>query len=279
MVQEFSFLYGRFGLTSAPSFSQNSSFAPTNTKPLLALSNFGFETPNTPNGTFSGSQTNGPTGWTAYNNGPTNSSRFFGVWDATGTTSFEQPIPEGQQMGVVFLDDTLGLEAGLEQTLVTQLQPNTRYTLRVAVGNFAPSAGSTWDFTGFPGYRVELLAGGNVLEVDNNTLSPAEGQFLLSTLVYDTGPTVPAQALGIRLVILNGPGVEVNFDNVILDASSLPQVTVSGATTPSDVLVVFTGILQESDNLSDWTTLDPQPTSPATFPTDTTFKFWRAMLP
>lgn len=246
---------------------------------LLPVTNFGFETPNTPDGTFSGSQTNGPPGWTAYNDGPTNSNRFFGVWDPTGTTSFELPIPEGQQMGVLFLDDALGLEAGLEQTLVTQLQPNTRYTLSVEVGNFAPSAGSTWDFTGFPGYRVELLAGGNALVVDNNTLSPAEGQFLLSTIVYDTGPTVPAQALGIRLVNLNGLGVEVNFDNVMLDATPLPQVAVSAAETPGDVLVVFTGILQESDNLVNWTTLDPQPTSPATFPTDTDFKFWRAMQP
>ncbi|MGJ8678411.1 MAG: hypothetical protein ACSHX0_12910 [Akkermansiaceae bacterium] len=249
---------------------------------LLALTNFSFETPNTPNGTFSGSQSTGPSGWTAYNTGPTNADRFFGVWDPTGTTSYEQPLPEGQQVGVVFLDDALGLEAGLEQTLVTQVQPNTRYTLSVAVGNFAPQSGELWDFTGFPGYRVELLAGGNVLAIDNNTLSPAEGQFLLSTIVYDTGSTVAAEALGIRLVNLNGVGVEVNFDNVTLDASPLPpapQITVSTAENSDDILVVFTGILQESDNLLSWTTLEPQPASPATFPSDADFKFWRAVQP
>ncbi len=202
---------------------------------LLTVTNSGFETPNTANGSFNGSQTTGPSGWSVYNTAPTNSNRFFGVWDPTGTLSYTLPLPQGQQVGVVFLDDTLGFEAGLVQTLTATLQASTHYTLNVAVGNFAPSAGDPWNFTGFPGYRVELLVGGIVMSTDNNTLAPTEGQFLTSTVEFITGPA-PAnqgQSLGIRLVSLNGTGVEVNFDAVTLDATPIPEpastVTLLGA--------------------------------------------------
>ena len=190
----------------------------------LVVANASFESPNTANGTFSGSQTLGPAGWTVYNTGPTNSNRFFGVWDPTGTASFVS-IPHGQQVGAVFLDDALGLEAGLQQVLGNTLQLSTQYTLTVGVGNFAPSAGDPWNFTGFPGYRVELLAGTTVLAADNNTLSPAEGVFLTSTVNFTTGVSHAnaGQALRIRLVNLNGPGVEVNFDQVGLDAEAVPE--------------------------------------------------------
>jgi len=192
----------------------------------LVITNPSFETPNTANGTFSGNSATGPSGWgwSVYNTGPTNSNRFFGVWDVTGTTSFVA-IPHGQQVGVVFLDDALSLEAGLRQTLGDTLQLTTEYTLSVGVGNFAPPG--PWNFTGFPGYRVELLAGSTVLAMDNNTLSPGEGIFQTSTVTFTTGASHPnsGQALAIRLVSLNGPGVEVNFDNVTLNAVTVPEPT------------------------------------------------------
>lgn len=195
----------------------------------LVVANPSFETPNTPNGTFSGNSTTGPAGWgwSVYNTGPTNSDRFFGVWDPTGTPSYVA-IPHGQQVGVVFLDDALSLEAGLRQTLSDTLQLLTAYTLTVGVGNFAPSpGGDPWNFTGFPGYRVELLAGSTVLAMDNNTLAPGEGIFQTSTVTFTTGGSHPnaGQALAIRLVNLNGPGVEVNFDNVNLNAEIVPEPT------------------------------------------------------
>lgn len=195
----------------------------------LVVTNPSFETPNTPNATFSGNSTTGPAGWgwSVYNTGPTNSNRFFGVWDATGTPSYVA-IPHGQQVGVVFLDDALSLEAGLRQTLGDTLQLNTEYTLTVGVGNFAPSpGGDPWNFTGFPGYRVELLAGSTVLAMDNNTLAPGEGIFQTSTVTFTTGGSHAnaGQALAIRLVNLNGSGVEVNFDNVNLNAETVPEPT------------------------------------------------------
>jgi len=192
----------------------------------LVVTNPSFETPNIVSGSFSGNMTTGPSGWgwSVYNTGPTNSNRFFGIWDSTGTPSFVA-IPHGQQVGVVFLDDALSLEAGIQQTLGDTLQLTTEYTLTVGVGNFAPPG--PWNFTGFPGYRVELMAGSTVLAMDNNTLAPGEGIFQTSTVTFTTGASHPnaGQALAIRLVSLNGPGVEVNFDNVTLNAEIVPEPT------------------------------------------------------
>jgi hypothetical protein len=86
-----------------------------------------------------------------------------------------------------------------------------------------------FQFGGFPNYRIDLLAGTNVLASDNNTLLLDEGRFLTSTVAVSTGNNHPlaGQTLGIRLVNLNNaPGIEVNFDNVRLDASPVPRPTV-----------------------------------------------------
>jgi len=126
----------------------------------------------------------------------------------------------------VFLDNVTGIaEAGLRQTLASTLQLSTQYTLTVQIGNFRPSVGDPWNFTGFPGYRVDLLAGSTLIASDNNTLSPAEGRYLTSTVSFATGlaHANAGQALAIRLVSLNGPGVEVNFDQVTLDAVAVPE--------------------------------------------------------
>jgi len=193
----------------------------------LTVINPSFELPDIAGGTFSGNTSNGPVGWgwSAYYIGPARPSRFFGVWDATGTPSFVA-VPHGRQVGVVFLDDALGLEAGIRQTLADTLQPFTEYSLSVGVGNFAPSpGGDPWNFAGFPGYRVELLAGNAVLALDNNSLNPGEGVFQTATVNFTTGAAHAnmGQALTIRLINLNGPGVEVNFDNVSLNALAVPE--------------------------------------------------------
>ena len=193
---------------------------------LLPINNPSFENPVTAPGIFAGGQTSGPAGWTVYNRGATNNLRFFGVWNPATTPSFTDPVPDGANVGVVFLDNTTGIaEAGLQQVLAATLQPSTRYTLTVDVGNFAPSAGAPWNFTGFPGYRVDLLAGSTVIASDNNTLQPAEGRFLTSTvaITIERSHVNAGQALGIRLVSLNGPGVEVNFDRVRLDAVAVTE--------------------------------------------------------
>ncbi len=196
----------------------------------LVVANPGFEATPTGNGTFLGNNTTGPAGWgwTVANTGPTNGNRFFGVWDPTGTPSYIPARPAGENVGVIFLDDVLGLEARLQQVLADTLQLSTEYTLTVEVGNFRPSpGGDPWNFTGFPGYRVDLFAGSTLLASDNNTLAPAEGVFLTSTVTFTTGLAHPnaGQPLAIRLVNLNGPGagVEVNFDSVSLNAETVPE--------------------------------------------------------
>lgn len=194
---------------------------------LVTIANPSFENPVTAPAMFSGGQNSGPTGWAVYNTVAPDSFRFFGVWNPTTTDSYSDPIPDGTNIGVVFLSNSTNLaEAGLEQVLATPLQLSTQYTLTVEVGNFDPGAGGApWDFTGFPGYRVDLMAGSTVLASDNNTLAPAEGRFLTSTVSLTTGASHAnaGEALRIRLVNLNGPGVEVNFDRVTLDATAVPE--------------------------------------------------------
>jgi len=200
---------------------------------LLTVQNAGFETPFLADNTFNVSSP-GPSGWSAY--GTINhNNRSIGAVNPTGSTLYPGGAPEGRNVGVVFLMDNpgnqsqfAGIESGLVQTLAATLQTNTRYTLTVEVGNMAndPSPSNTFVFTGFPGYRVDLLAGGQVIASDNNSLLPSEGTFLTSQFSLSIGAShvLAGQSLGIRLVNLNaGPGIEVNFDNVRLDATAIPE--------------------------------------------------------
>ena len=193
---------------------------------LVTISQPSFESPVTAPATFTGTQTTGPTGWAVYNSGATNNQRFFGVWNPSTTNSYIGGAPAGLNIGVVFLQNTTGIaEAGLQQTLGATLQLATQYTLTVEVGNFSDADPGPFNFTGFPGYRVDLFAGSTLLVSDNNTLAPGEGMFATSVVSFTTGASHAnaGQALGIRLVNLNGPGTEVNFDNVRLDATSVPE--------------------------------------------------------
>ncbi|MDF3056633.1 MAG: hypothetical protein K0R17_848 [Rariglobus sp.] len=203
---------------------------------LLAIQNAGFETLFLANNTFNVAAP-GPAGWSVYGT-IDHGYRSIGVLNPTGSTLYTGNAPEGRNVGVVFLLDNAfnqsqfaGIESGLVQTLAATLQTNTRYTLTVEIGNIAnavpnPQPPSDVIFAGFPGYRVDLLAGGQVIASDNNSLLPAEGAFLTSQFELSIGAShvLAGQALGIRLVNLNaGPGVEVNFDHVRLDATAIPE--------------------------------------------------------
>ena len=205
----------------------------------LPISNPSFENPASPPATFTGGMTFGPTSWSVYNTGATDGFRYFGVWNPTTTDSYDLPIPDGSNVGVVFLQNTFSLaEAGLQQVLTSTLQLSTHYTLTVEVGNFDPGASTVpFDFTGFPGYRVDLLAGSTVIASDNNTLQPAEGQFLTSivSVSISAAHANAGQPLTIRLVNLNGPGIEVNFDRVALNAVAVPE--------PSTAMLSMAGAL------------------------------------
>lgn len=142
--------------------------------------------------------------------------------------------PEGDHVAIVFLQgDIGGAPMGLSQILGETLVPNQRYTLSVQIGDIASGTGPPpcdvfgfFDLDGFPGYRVQLLAGGVVIAEDNNSLAPllSDGVFMETTIeaVIDSDHPQLGQPLEVRLINLNmidtpeHPGIEVDFDDVRL---------------------------------------------------------------
>jgi hypothetical protein len=197
-----------------------------------------------------------PAGWTAfYAGGSAFAGAYLGVLNpgtaadhAPNPAYFPAGAPEGDNAALVYMDgDAGGAEFGIEQELAATLEPDTTYTLTVEVGNIASGAGlvvpytSFFDLDGFPGYRVQLLAGGVVLAEDAGVLSPGEGVFETATVVH-TSASAPAQQgepLAIRLLTRNQPdvpgvsGLEVDFDDVRLEsgptvgAVPLPPIAVA----------------------------------------------------
>ena len=151
--------------------------------------------------------------------------------------NFPGGAAEGSRVAIAFNFTGSGGqgEYGFVQHLGATLQASTAYTLEVEIGNIASAfatSGEFFDLDGFPGYRVDLLAGGVVLASDNNTLAGAipEGQWATSTVQFTTGAAHAqlGQTLSIRLVNLNvvdpvdpGANLEVDFDDVRLDASAV----------------------------------------------------------
>jgi hypothetical protein len=184
-----------------------------------------------------------PSGWSPY--GAVGGFAFIGVLnpgvqaDEPLATYFPDGAPQGDNVALTFFDGHQGgAEFGIQQTLAATLQLRTRYTLTVEVGNIAsgvsvvpPFAGfGFFDLRGFPGYRIDLLAGTTVIASDNDTLNPDEGEFLTSTfdVVIGNDHDDENSPLTIRLVNLNNQDIndpiidlEVDFDDVRLDASPL----------------------------------------------------------
>lgn len=204
----------------------------------IQINNHGFEDNIVANNTF---PIMTPQGWSIYD--PHNISsggNVVGVLNPTGSTFFPGGAPEGNNVGLVWLNDGEGagnhLPMGLSQVLSTELMSNTHYTLTVEIGNIDSGIGAPpfdsfgfFNIKGFPGYAVQLLAGGALIAEDYNLLgnSIGEGMFATSTIEVDTGNVAAGQALEIRLINLNlpgttaEPGIEVDFDNVHLDAISI----------------------------------------------------------
>ena len=198
-----------------------------------------------------------PNGWDAY--GAVGNGAFIGVLSPgvagidAGATNFPLGAPEGDNVALMYFDgDMTGPEFGLQQTLVETLQPNTIYSLSAAVGNIASGKSSVepyqsrgpYNLDGFPGYRVELLAGDTVIAVDSDSLqavlqSPeGEGVFAVTTLGTTIGDTHPllGQPMRIRLISRNEMdipgvrGIEVDFDDISLDATPVISGDYNGDT-------------------------------------------------
>jgi hypothetical protein len=184
-----------------------------------------------------------PAGWQSY--GAVGAPAYIGVLNPGVlaneplATAFPAGAPEGDNVVLTFYDGHAGgAEFGVQQTLAATLSDYTVYTLTVEICNIAsgssavqPYAGfGFFDLRGFPGYRIELTAGGATIAADNDSLNPSEGLFELSTvrLVVGDEHARLGQSLGIRLVNLNLQDIddpiidlEVDFDDVRLDASPL----------------------------------------------------------
>lgn len=158
--------------------------------------------------------------------------------------NFPNGAADGQRVAIAFNDQTTGGdgEYGLQQETTHVWTANTSYTLEVEIGNIASGQSLGFGFfnlNGFPGYRVELLAmdgvgGITVIAEDDNTLDGTipEGEWATSTVSHTTGNSDPTlgQFIGIRLVNLNivdatdpTADIEVDFDNVRLDATAIPE--------------------------------------------------------
>lgn len=190
-----------------------------------------------------------PSSWSAYYAGSPEADMYLGVLNpgtradhAPAPPCFPAGAPEGDNVVLLYADgDEVGGEYGVEQQLAATLQADTHYTLSVEVGNIASCAGLVspyldfYDLDGFPGYRVQLLAGGVLLAEDAGALSPAEGVFETATLelVTDGAPAQQGQPLSIRLLnrhqadVPGVTGLEVDFDDVRLDAAPVAQVPVA----------------------------------------------------
>ena len=198
----------------------------------LGVGNHSFETD--PNDNFEFYFGN-PTGWSLIDNGNIvdGAGDVQGTLTVTGSSYFGGSAPDGDNVAILFIGSDVGTsEIGLGQVLGDVLTANTTYTLTVAVGNI--NSGPTqqfgnFDLSGFPGYRIELLAGGTVLASDSEGIaSPiSEGVFADRTVSYtaSAADALLGQSLEIRLYNTNltdpafpGVDLEVDFDNVRLDA-------------------------------------------------------------
>jgi len=110
----------------------------------------------------------------------------------------------------------------LSQVLGTALQPNTMYLLEVDVGGRADYIPA--------GYKVQLLAGGNVLAEAMGVVN--QPGWVPVSVSHNSGAVQPGQLLEIRL--LHESGVQVDFDDVRL---------LEGVPEPAGFVLIGTGLI------------------------------------
>jgi autotransporter-associated beta strand protein len=168
------------------------------------------------NPSFEDNSSNPPVGWSAVNGGA------IAFIPSTDQYNPLTKIPDGTNVASVFAG---AAGDGISQTLAATLQADNTYTLTVQIGDPADLA--------FDGYTIQLLADGNVLAQDDNTQTPANGDFTTATAtyVYDAGDAaLVGQPLEIRLLSkgLVGSSSDVNFDNVQLTVALGNPLAVPG---------------------------------------------------
>jgi hypothetical protein len=175
---------------------------------LLTVANNSFETPIVTNPTGFISSTGSVGGWTFTGGQQGFANPTIGQSSGNSWYGPSPTLPNGNQVA-------WSNGGTISQTLSATLQTNTVYTLSAFVGNRLS--------LNFPGYNIGLYAGGNLL-ASNSGVTPADGTFAPVTVSYTSGISVtPGQALEIRLTSLSGFQGQTNFDNITLDAASIPE--------------------------------------------------------
>jgi alpha-L-rhamnosidase len=164
-----------------------------------------------------------PTGWTAFNEGGSTDigSQNAGGVDYTVSDPLAAPA-EGRQYCFINMFDS-GITGGIYQD-VGPLQPDTAYSLSVAIGSRADRVNS-------PGI-ISLVNGsdntGAVLAVGGG-LPASQNKWQNYLLNYTTGPTARGE-LTIVLSVAGGPSIQADFDNVQLTATPVaPKAPVLSA--------------------------------------------------
>jgi len=153
---------------------------------------------------------------------------WYGVWDPE--TDDYSDGASGRE-NIAYIETRSRPETGIvwfEQTISGVSLSADDYYLQVDVGNSDPNDDEGYNYAGFPGYEIQILAGGNLLGSDANTLSPEENQFLTSQVSFSITDQFDGN-LTIKLMNLSqGAGREVDFDNVRV--SDAPLATPEPAT-------------------------------------------------
>ncbi len=133
-----------------------------------------------------------------------------GVWNPGSQyyNNIGHPLPNGSQVG-------WSSGGTATQTLVATLQPNTTYTLSIAVGgrnDISPGVGTS--------YAVQLLVAGSPVA----WVTPVTPPILAWTTLTATYTSPSSVLAGQHLVILiSATQRQLDFDNVKLEATSVPE--------------------------------------------------------
>jgi hypothetical protein len=174
-----------------------------------------------------------------------------GTWSGTYGTKKYIVASDGYLLAYANSADNSGADAGLSQTLPETFAADTTYTLTVDVANDGY-------FTEQVDYKVQLLAGGVILEQDNNEQHelpiPQGGgtaPWYTSEVVYEYDEVADANKLGepleIRLLAINGTQ-EMSFDNVHLTAD--PAFLVPSGTTYEFTITATDALGSDSDTVT-----------------------------
>ena len=154
---------------------------------------------------------------------------FYGLWNPEGDSYLgaeQGGVPPGAEgPSVAFLYDAGPEDEAvvMYQTLATTCEPDVIYELVVAIGNRLPT--NPFGPSTFGGFKIELLAGNQVIGSLTDGFVPPPGKFedaLLSVPTRGLSASVIGEALTVRLSLtVAGQGVATDFDDVRLTSYAI----------------------------------------------------------